>query len=332
MNRTIFLKQTLPKNIEDNLSYGNLEFVVLNYNSTDGMHEWIMGEMADYIDLGILKYIRTLEPQYFLWSHSKNVVAKQAKNDIICNVDADNFMGKGFAEYINAQFHRENDIYLAVNKQRAMKDCYGRICLARTDFNELRGYDESMDMYGFEDFDLTNRLEILGRKRKFIDKKEFLNAITHDDDERLINQNQRNKVKKIYLRHETPSISELLYVLNSNEVRQCKVVENRTYGSKSIENLFLDRDTFEYKYRILDNSWVLGSYTDSGDIFFKNSKALNLASDSNYLEIQDPELYSSLVMFHSEIKNRTKMKTNMELKQPIVNNTSFGECEIEIFN
>ena len=332
MNRTNFLKQTLPKNIEDNLSYGNLEFVVLNYNSTDGMHEWIMGEMAHYIDLGILKYIRTLEPQYFLWSHSKNVVTKQAKNDIICNVDADNFIGKGFAEYINIQFQGENNVYLAVDKQRTMKDCYGRICLTRSDFNRLRGYDESMDVYGFEDFDLTNRLEMLGRKKKLIEKRKFLTAVTHDDDERLKNQNQNNTVKKIYLRHKTPSISELLYVLNSNEIHQCKLVENRTYGSKSIENLFIDRDTFDYEYRILDNSWTLGYYTQSGNILFENSKALNLASNPNYLEIQDAKLYASLVMFHSEIKNRIKMKKNKELKQPVVNNNSFGACEIEIFN
>ncbi len=332
MNRTNFLKQTLPRNIEDNLSYGNLEFVVLNYNSTDGMHEWIMGEMARYIELGILKYIRTLEPQYFLWSHSKNVVAKQAKNDIICNVDADNFLGKGFAEYINTQFHEENDIYLAVDKQRATKDCYGRIGMARRDFDKLRGYDESMDMYGFEDFDLANRLEMLGRKKKLIDKKEFLTAVAHDDDERLKNQNQKNRIKKIYLRHETPSISELLYVLNSNEVHQCKVVENRTYGSKSIENLFIDRDTFDYEYRILGNSWAFGSYTQSGDILFKDSKALNLVSNPNYLEILDAKMYASLVMFHSEIKNRIKMKKNMELGQPVVNNNFFGECQIEIFN
>src|SRR6187402_102950 len=90
MNRIEHLKQTLPKNIEDNIAYGNLEFLLLDYNSKDGLEEWVESEMKEYIDKGILHYYKTTEPEYFHRSHSRNMIIKKATGDIVCNIDADN--------------------------------------------------------------------------------------------------------------------------------------------------------------------------------------------------------------------------------------------------
>ena len=147
MNRLHHLKKTLPKNIKDNRSYGNIEFVVLNYNSKDKLDEWIKTEMSEYIANGILKYIVTREPEHFLRSHSKNIAAKYATGDIVCNVDADNYIGKGFADYIHQKFKENKNSYLAVDRQTATMDCFGRICLLKDDFILLKGYDENMEGY-----------------------------------------------------------------------------------------------------------------------------------------------------------------------------------------
>ena len=52
MNRLKHLRRTLPKNIADNKDYDNCVFVVLNYNSQDGLHEWMLKEMAAEIKGG----------------------------------------------------------------------------------------------------------------------------------------------------------------------------------------------------------------------------------------------------------------------------------------
>src|SRR5690349_9158200 len=91
MNRLHQLEETLLQNIKDNEGYDNLEFVVLNYNSQDGMDEWVREHLSDYISIGKVNYYKTSEPTIFSHSHSKNLMFKLAKGDIVCNVNADNY-------------------------------------------------------------------------------------------------------------------------------------------------------------------------------------------------------------------------------------------------
>ena len=54
MGRTYQLQKTYIQNIEDNLPYGDVNFVLLNYNSQDGMDEWVNESLSDYIKKGLL--------------------------------------------------------------------------------------------------------------------------------------------------------------------------------------------------------------------------------------------------------------------------------------
>ena len=40
MDRLHDLERTLPKNMEDNSDYPNMEYVVLDYNSQDSLEQW----------------------------------------------------------------------------------------------------------------------------------------------------------------------------------------------------------------------------------------------------------------------------------------------------
>ena len=53
MNRLKHLQETLEKNILDNFLVDEVEFVVLDYNSQDGLEEWIAQSMMKYIEMGI---------------------------------------------------------------------------------------------------------------------------------------------------------------------------------------------------------------------------------------------------------------------------------------
>ena len=68
MNRLKHLQETLEKNILDNFLVDEVEFVVLDYNSQDGLEEWIAQSMMKYIEMGILVYYRTTEPVHYLRS------------------------------------------------------------------------------------------------------------------------------------------------------------------------------------------------------------------------------------------------------------------------
>src|SRR5688500_144474 len=104
MNRSHHLKQTFLKNIEDNIGYENLEFILLDYNSEDDMEEWVKENLLQHIASGKVVYYKTFEPLAFKHSHAKNLVFKLANNDILCSINADHFAGENFAHYVNESF------------------------------------------------------------------------------------------------------------------------------------------------------------------------------------------------------------------------------------
>lgn len=162
MNRLEDLKQTLPKNIEDNRDYENIEFVLLDYNSNDGLGSWVGSEMIDYINEGILVYYRTEEPEYFDMSHSRNVAFLVATGDIVNNVDADSFTNEGFADIINKIANEQPEKAIFGKSKQLLR---GRIGFYRLEFiHDLGGYDEDLKGYGHDDADIMNRAWELGFK------------------------------------------------------------------------------------------------------------------------------------------------------------------------
>ena len=156
MGRTNDLRQTLLQNINDNISYGNVEFVVLNYGSKDDMHDYMMSnEIRKFIKSGIIRYLRTKSPNFFSMSHSRNIAFLNSTGDIVTNVDADNYTGFGFAEFINRL--NESCIDKKPFFSKGKRGLHGRIGVRKSDFISLGGYDEDLSGYGWDDHSLLLR-------------------------------------------------------------------------------------------------------------------------------------------------------------------------------
>ncbi len=162
MGRLERLKETLPKNIEDNKDYPNLEFIIIDYNSNDGLWDWMKDNMMRHIESGKVSYYRTTEPKYFDMSHSRNIAFKVATGNIVNNIDADNFTSKHdlqykecWASYINRIAHEIPKKAIFVKSKQRM---HGRIGFYKKEFIEiLGGYDEKIKGYGHDDKDLVHR-------------------------------------------------------------------------------------------------------------------------------------------------------------------------------
>lgn len=156
MGRCVDLKLTLPQNLADNADYPALEFVVLNYNSSDDLDDFMRTpEMGRHMMSGRIRYLRTSEPQFYSTSHSRNVAFRNSTGDILLNVDADNFTGVGFAEYVNRLANvRSTRVLFAKSKWRN----HGRIGMFRHEFEQFGGYDEDLQGYGWEDYSLMGRV------------------------------------------------------------------------------------------------------------------------------------------------------------------------------
>ncbi len=341
MNRTHHLKLTLPKNIKDNIEYGNVEFVVLNYNSKDDLDEWIKAEMKQYIHTGIIKYIKTTVPECFLMSHSKNVVAKYATGDVVCSIDADNFIGKGFAEYLNNEFQLNNNIFLTVKKFEVPSGCYGRICMLKKDFMTIKGYDENMLGYGHEDSDLRNRLELLGKTPRYMSASNFFNVLSHDDDERLKDEKNALGIQKIFISHIDQATTWLLYLFNDFTFYKGVIVSHRFVNSESIENLFEEEAFSRFGNSLLDDVWEVGHWEikenrivlinkQNSHTSFESFEENSFMIDNRiFIRVKDENYRTHLTMFFSIINNRILMEKNKKEKRIVVNTNAFGETIFE---
>jgi len=157
MNRLKEAKVTIPKNIEDNSDYSNLEFVLLDYNSKDGLEDWVKSEMMEFIDSGLLVYYRTEEPEYFCPQHSRNVVMLLGSGDIVNMVDANKFTTEGFATYINRVANQISSPAIFARAAGGNFRLFGRIGFFKKDFIDLGGYNEQLSGYGWQDRDLLYR-------------------------------------------------------------------------------------------------------------------------------------------------------------------------------
>lgn len=182
MGRLHHLKETLLRNIEDNRDYPNADFVVLNYNSPDQMENWAKQNLGPFIASGKVKYYRTDEPEYFHMAHAKNVAHKLATGDIVCNLDADNFTGKGFASFLASLF-KSNPRTLTHGHWKISRGTTGRIVVLKKFFMLTRGYDERFEGWGAEDLDFLARLTNLGLRPFLLEDKAFLKTLEHDKEE-----------------------------------------------------------------------------------------------------------------------------------------------------
>lgn len=192
MDRTYDLKKTLLKNIEDNSSYPNLEFVVLNYNSSDDMHAFMTSNDIKYlIKMGIVKYFITRTPKFYSMSHSRNIAFKNANGQIVTNVDADNFTGKGFAKFLNELAEICPSKAFFTKGKRMM---HGRIGMYKDEFLNIGGYNEDLNGYGFDDHDLMIRAMNSGFKMMWwagISEEDFSNRIRTPRN--TVSKNMQNK-------------------------------------------------------------------------------------------------------------------------------------------
>ena len=115
-----------------------------------------------------------------------------ATGDYVCNVDADNFLGLGFADYLRGVFRRRPNAIVARTGSTAgstwpAQGCMGRVALSKENFDLLGGYDESERFRGWsgEDSDLVIRAVRKFLRPVFIRDRRFLRVVQHADLDRV---------------------------------------------------------------------------------------------------------------------------------------------------
>ena len=178
-NRFEHIKQTFPKNIESARRYGNFQWVLLNYGCTDPRTEqWVQKVIRPLTETGEVDYYHFEEPSHFRFAHARNIGLHLARGELACNVDADNYIGDDFAEYLAARLQKKKRFVRLSGIKRGAK---GRICARTEDMKAIGGYDETFESWGADDGDLAERLKRMGIKQITCYVEEFGQAIEHDN-------------------------------------------------------------------------------------------------------------------------------------------------------
>lgn len=348
MNRSHHLKQTLLRNIEACRDYSNLEFIVLDYNSIDDMEEWGKTNLAEYIKSGKVLYYKTLDPESWSPSHSKNLAFKLATGDILCSIWADYYTGLGFPQYVNECFNADSNIVLTpIDFHKTKKgysppgDVLGKVCVKKSDFMRVNGFDERMNKHGFEDYDFINRLEQKDVKRVLIEDHEYLQYLSHPEDERF--DLQGNDLSDLYIHYLSPSESEILLLYKDFHFERGVVVDNSTVGSDRPESAYRKRH-YNFEYSIKGMEFEKGYWTvrDKSMIIlnsseYKTSSALRKDSGDCLIEIESKSKFynqlnenviKDLLRFRHFMQTRIIMEENLANKMAVVNPNGFGKATV----
>ena len=159
MNRFEQISQTLLLNLKNNKNL-KVEFVLVDFNSTDGLKQFILNnnDFKFYLKSKQLKYYFTTSLKNWHASIAKNTAHRLATGKILVNLDCDNFIGKDGGEYIINIFKKNNyNIILSQSKDLYGSGTFGRISISKDYFFKLGGYNELFYPMGYQDTDFINR-------------------------------------------------------------------------------------------------------------------------------------------------------------------------------
>lgn len=296
------------------------------------MHDY----MEKYIKIGILAYFKTTDPIHYLRSHSRNMAFLLAKGDIVCNLDADNYLGKGFAEFMLDAFNNEQNIFYTSDLTSG--DAFGRVCLTKKDFISVGGYNEALIGYGVEDAELFSRLIKKGLEQKIFHQPEFYNAITHSDEERISHEPQFVELDKVFLNHINPYTTQVLLLYKFHRCESGIIIDNVELNhnllnrSKGLMHSMDERERI-----IIKGNWEKGKWKDTKHnivltindkqiLFEKKEKGL-YTKRKIYYEIINPNLIILIIKIVTSALNF--MKAQKAIKDnDYINPNGFGKGNV----
>lgn len=149
-NRLHDLKRTLPYLKNAAQASPPVEIVILDYNSTDGLEDYLN-------DIPGIKYYRYDKRSYFHKAHAFNLAILSSKGEYFILLGSDAYPKQAYLHIIRQRI-AEGCIWM-----RAKELC-GIICCQKKEFISTGGYDERFEFYGPEDRDLELRLQRRGEK------------------------------------------------------------------------------------------------------------------------------------------------------------------------
>ena len=314
MNRLDSLKKTLPNNIESDRGNAN-EFVLLDYNSQDGLEKWVKAKMMAYIEKGQLNFYQMLDPvpQFFSHAHSRNLACLLAEGNILCNVDADYHLEEGF--FSRALSQAKEGQALVPDYSKVETENYGFNCLKKDDFMRIRGYDERFVNHGCEDIDLCFRLIQSGVQVNKVPQRFKMKLESHDNLERIKNTYDYHNICDIYLSKNAESMTKIVFLFKDGKVEMGSLIKSH----------------FHVPF-LLEKRWMKGQWKKQNKSILVNID--NVEFDLNckkkhFKPIIEDAIRVEVILLKSHILTHQMLRERKESRDYQVNPTGFGKGKVK---
>lgn len=230
-NRFHQIKKTLPKNLADNYDdRDKIEFVLVDFGSTDGLENWITENFSKEIETGYLKYYYTEELKKWHSSVAKNTAHILADHEILVNLDCDNYTGKRGGMFVLENMIRYGYKYTVIHQfsnQFGDGSC-GRIAVDRENFLQVGGYDEGLEPVGYQDIDLILRLTLAHSNYIHLANCRYNRAIPNKKGEGVFDEDIEKSWLKMNYRNHCKSISNICSgkIIANSDKCQIGVIDN----------------------------------------------------------------------------------------------------------
>lgn len=190
-NRLHQFEETFKKNIDEINKHENIEWVIVDVNSNDGLKNFIEKNIQTKIN-----YFECLEFVGYSIPIAKNFAARLSSGDYVFNLDADNFLGSIVDKIIEKN-------YIGINCEVTGLGVFGRIGCDKSIFKKVGGYDESFLPAGHHEQDFFSRCRLVNYKFNHINYDEL--PIQNTKNDTIANtgfnlswnkMNETNKLKK----------------------------------------------------------------------------------------------------------------------------------------
>lgn len=228
--RLEYLKQTYIGNIRAALSAGiPAEFVLLDYDSPDGVTEWAKSALREFA--GVVSLYRLTVPRpFYAIPVADNCAMRLAAGEIVSNLMADiRVTPKYFSEVYKLTLNDRNCLVRA--RREARTGTTGLMTVWKDRFVIVGGYDEEMQGWGYQDVDLRHRCEALKMRLVYWSETEA-EALPHGDEFRT----QYSSVAEAVRESNASNIER-----SKRNIRQKKLVANvgKDWGAATVERVAL---------------------------------------------------------------------------------------------
>ncbi|UVE18086.1 glycosyltransferase family 2 protein [Pseudomonas sp. LS44] len=175
------------------------EIILVDYACPDNTGDWVEENFPE------VKVIRVNDDPGFCLPRARNIGAANSSAPWLCFIDADIRISSGWLEWMQQNLNTDCFYLVGPAADKQLEEAAGTVICTRAAFEGVGGYDEVFRGWGGEDTDLYTRLAERVNARAEHYPAQFVNPISHADDERttfhaIKNVKLQSLINRCYIR------------------------------------------------------------------------------------------------------------------------------------